>query len=293
MSQAGSLLRISRPLHLLFAALTYALGAGIARYLGVAIHWPAFWLGLLAVLALQAAPPLLLEYFRLPLTPRLPDETARQRERYRTLILQVSYAALTLSGTAILTLFLTRSLNLSAGILFTLNLLLLIAWAIPPARLAETGYGELALAFVLATLIPAIAFLLQADEFHRLLPLTAFPLTLLALAYFLVADFPTFASDQKLGRRTLLSRLTWQRAVSIHHVLILAAFLLFAATPLVGVPWALVWPVFLTLPFATVQVIWLQRIANGGRTLWRFFVPLAAAVFGLTVYLLALTLWIR
>jgi 1,4-dihydroxy-2-naphthoate octaprenyltransferase len=293
MSQARDLLRLTRPLHLLFAALTYALGAGIARYLGVTFHWPAFWLGLLAVLALQAAPPLLLEYFRLPLTPRLPGETARQREGFRTLLLQVSYAALTLYGVAVLTLFLTRSIHLSAGILLTLDLLLLIAWAVPPARFAETGYGELVLAFVLATLVPAIAFLLQSDEFHRLLPLTAFPLTLLALAYFLAADFPAFTADQKLGRRSLLIRLTWQRAVPIHHVLILAAFLLFTATPLVRVPWALVWPVFLTLPFAAMQVIWLQRIANGGRTLWRFFVPLAAAVFGLPVYLLALTFWIR
>jgi 1,4-dihydroxy-2-naphthoate octaprenyltransferase len=293
MSQARDIIRLSRPLHLLFAALTYTLGAGITRYLGVAFRWPVFWLGLLAVLALQAAPPLLLEYFRLPLTPRLPGETVLQREHYRTLLLQVSYAALALSGTGILILFLTHSLNLSAGILLTLDLLILIAWAVPPTRLAEIGYGELALAFVLATLLPAIAFLLQADEFHRLLPLTAFPLTLLALAYFLVADFPTFAADQKLSRHTLLTRLTWQRAVPIHHVLILAAFLLFAATPLVGVPWALVWPVFLTLPFAAAQVIWLQRIANGGRTLWRFFIPLAAAVFGLTAYLLALTFWIR
>jgi 1,4-dihydroxy-2-naphthoate octaprenyltransferase len=242
---------------------------------------------------MQAAPPLLLEYFRLPLTPRLPGETARQREGFRTLLLQVFYAALTLYGVAVLTLSLTRSIHLSAGILLTLNLLLLVAWAVPPTRFAENGYGELVLAFVLATLVPAIAFLLQSDEFHRLLPLTAFPLTLLALAYFLAADFPAFTADQKLGRRSLLIRLTWQRAVPIHHVLILAAFLLFTATPLVRVPWALVWPVFLTLPFAAMQVIWLQRIANGGRTLWRFFVPLAAAVFGLPVYLLALTFWIR
>ncbi|KAF0108690.1 MAG: hypothetical protein FD146_576 [Anaerolineaceae bacterium] len=293
MSPARELFRLARPLHLLFAALTYTLGAGIARYLGASIHWPAFWLGLLAVLALQAAPPLLVEIFRLPLTPRLPGETVRQRERFRTLLLQVSYAALTLYGVAVLTLFLTRSLNLSAGILLTLDLLLLMAYAVPPIRLAGNGYGELVLAFVLAALVPAIAFLLQRTEFHRLLPLTAFPLTLLALACFLAADFPTFAADQKTGRRSLLVRLTWQRAVPVHHVLVLAAFLLFAAAPLVGVPWTLAWPVFLALPFAAAQVVWLQRIANGGRTLWRFFVPLTAAVFGLTAYLLALTFWIR
>lgn len=290
---ARSLLRCTRPLHLLFAALTYFLGAGIARYLGEAIRWPVFFLGLLAVLALQAAPPLLVDYFRLPLTPRAPGESARQRERFRVLLLQSAYAALTVCGVSILTLFLSRSLGLSVVLLLALDLLLLVAYAVPPIRLAENGYGELVLAFVLATLTPAVAFLLQTGEFHRLLPLTAFPLTLLALASFLASSFADFAADQKFGRRSLLGRLGWQRAVQVHHVLALAAFLLFAAAPLAGLPWALVWPVFLALPFAAVQFLWLQRIADGGPTLWRFFVPLTAVVFGLTAYLLALSFWIR
>ncbi len=39
--------------------------------------------------------------------------------------------------------------------------------------------------------------------------------------------------------------------------------------------------------------IWLQRISRGGRTLWNFLTALAAGTFGLTVYLLAFTFWIR
>jgi 1,4-dihydroxy-2-naphthoate octaprenyltransferase len=145
----------------------------------------------------------------------------------------------------------------------------------------------------LGTLFPALAFLIQFDEFHRLLTFATFPLTLLALAYLLVNDFPTFASDQKYGRNTLLTRLTWQRAIPIHHLLVLLSFLFFAITPLLGFPWGLVWPVFLALPFAVIQIAWLQNIARGGRALWKLLVPLATAVFGLTVYLLALTFWIR
>jgi 1,4-dihydroxy-2-naphthoate octaprenyltransferase len=138
-----------------------------------------------------------------------------------------------------------------------------------------------------------LAFLLQYDQLHRLLSFTTFPLTLLALAYLLVGNFPTFATDQKLGRHTLLTRLTWQRAVPIHHFLVLTAFLLFAVAPFLEYPWGLVWPVFLALPFAAIQMIWLQRISNGGRTLWNFLTALASATFGLTAYLLALTFWIR
>jgi 1,4-dihydroxy-2-naphthoate octaprenyltransferase len=288
-----SLFRLTRPLHLIFTAMTYTLGAGIARYLGAFIHWPAFWIGLFAVLLIQVAAYWLVETFRLPFAPLAPGETPRQRENFRVLLLQVSFAALTLFFVAALTLFLTRSFNLASGIFLALDFLLLIAYAVPPLRLSETGYGELALAVSISAFVPAASFLFHADEFHRLLPLMSFPLSFLALAYLLVANFPTFATDQKLERRTLLTRLGWQRAIPIHHILVLAAFLLFASTPFFGIPWRMVWPAFLDLPFAAAQIIWLQRIARGGRSLWNFFVPLAATVFGLAVYLLAFTFWTR
>ncbi|HEY5269763.1 MAG TPA: hypothetical protein VII97_05465, partial [Anaerolineales bacterium] len=205
-----SLLKLSRPILLLLAALTYTLGAGIAHYLGQPIRTASFGLGLLAVLALLGAASLFDEYFRLPLMPLAQNETLRQRERFQVMLLQVSYAALTLSAVTILTLLLTHSLNLSADILLVLVLLIVVAYAIPPMRLSEAGYGELVLAVYLGTVVPALAFLLQYGQFHRLLSFTTFPLTLLALTYLLVCNFPTFATDQKLGRHTLLTRLTWQ-----------------------------------------------------------------------------------
>jgi len=288
-----SLLKLSRPIHLLLAALTYTLGAGIAHYLGQPVRAASFGLGLLAVLALLDAASLFAEYFRLPRMPMAQGETPRQHELFRVTLLQAAYAAFTLSAVAILTLLLTHSLNLSADILLVLAFLFLVAYAVPPMRLSEAGYGELVLAVYLGTLLPALAFLLQYGQLHRLLSFTTFPLTLLALAYLLVCNFPTFATDQKLGRHTLLARLTWQRAIPIHHFLVLAAFLLFAAAPFLEYPWDLIWPVFLALPFAAIQMIWLQRIANGGRTLWNFLTALASATFGLTAYLLTLTFWIR
>ena len=288
-----ALAKLSRPLHLILAALTYVLGAGIARYLGRPVHLAAFGLGLLAALALQAASYWLVEYFRLPLTPLAKDETPRHREALRTTLFQSAAALLTVSAAVVVTLLLAHLLPAAAGVVLGLIAVFFFAYAIPPLRLSEMGYGELLLAIYLGTLLPILAFLLQVGEFHRLLTFATFPLTLLALAYLLVWNFPTFATDQKFGRHTLLTRLTWQRAIPIHHFLILAAYLLFAATPFLGFPWGLVWPVFLVLPFAIVQILWLQQIAQGGRTLWNFLTALAAATFGLTAYLLAFTFWIR
>lgn len=289
----SKILVLSRPIYLLLGALTYTLGAGIAHYLGQPVRAPAFGLGLLAGLSLLGAASLFAVYFRLPLSPLAQGETPREREHFRVTILQVSYAALTLSAVAILTLMLTRSLNLSADILLVLAFLILVAYAVPPMRFSENGYGELVLAITLGTFLPALAFLLQYGQLNRLLSFITFPLTLLALAYLLACNFPTFAIDQKLGRHTLLTRLTWQHAIPTHHLLVLAAFLLFAAAPFLEYPWGLTWPVFLSLPFAALQMIWLQRIANGGRTFWNFLTALASATFGLTAYLLALTVWIR
>lgn len=287
------ILKLSRPIQLLLASLSYMLGAGIAHYLGQPVRFASFGLGLLAVLSLLISAFLFTEYFHLPFMPLAQGETPRQRERFQVTLLQVSYAALTLSAVAILTLLLTRSLDLSAGILLVVAIILMISYAVPPMRLSDAGYGEIVLAVILGTLIPALGFLLQYGMLHRLVSITTFPLTLLALDYLLVCNFPAFVSDLKLGRRTLLTRLTWQRAVPIHHFLILTSFLLFAAAPFLGYPWGIVWPVFLAMPFAAIQMIWLQRIANGGRTLWNFFTALAGATFGLAIYLLALTFWIR
>ncbi len=285
--------KLARPVQLLLAALTYSLGAGIARYLGHPIHVAAFGLGLLAILSIQVAAYWLVEYFRLPFMPLEKDETPRHREALRSGLFQSATALLTVAGAIVVTLFLTRLLPLSAGVLFGLIILFFVAYAVPPLRLSDAGYGELVLAVALGTLFPALSFLLQFRDFHRLLTFATFPLTLLALAYLLVNDFPTFATDLKYGRNTLLTRLTWQRAIPTHHFLVLLAFMFFATTPFLGFPWGLVWPVFLALPFAVIQVFWLQRIAMGGRALWNFTTTLAVATFGLAVYLLAFTFWIR
>jgi 1,4-dihydroxy-2-naphthoate octaprenyltransferase len=288
-----SILHVSRPILLLMTALTYSLGAGISHYLGKPIRLATFGLGGLAVLAMMWSASLFIEYFRLPLFPLVQGESPQKREQYRVTLLQVSYAALTLSFIAILTLLLNNSLNLSAGIIIVIAFFFLMAYAVPPLRLSESGYGELVLAITMGTLVPAMAFLIQYGKLHRLLSLTTFPVTLLALASLLIGNFPTFATDLKLERHTLLTRLTWQRAIPIHHFLVFGAFILFASAPFLGYPWNLVWPVFLAFPFAAIQMIWLQRIAIGGRTLWNFLTALAAATFCLTAYLLALTYWIR
>jgi 1,4-dihydroxy-2-naphthoate octaprenyltransferase len=288
-----NIFRLSRPVYLVCAILTYSLGAGVARYLGASIQWPVFLFGLLSVLPLLAASSLLTEYFLMSLTFLASDETPLQRGKYRTHLLQASLVNLTISGAFVIALLLVGAFNLNAGFLLALIALLLVAYAVPPIFLYKVGLGELTMAVVFATFLPAFSYFLQTNEFHRLLPLSAFPLTLLAIAWLLAANFSSFSSDKKVGRHSLLILLSWQRTVPLHHVFIIAAFLLFAISPFLGVSWRLIWPVFLALPFSVLQIFWLQRIANGGAPIWKFFNVLIPSVFGLNVYLLAMAFWLR
>jgi 1,4-dihydroxy-2-naphthoate octaprenyltransferase len=280
-------------MYLFFAFLTYALGAGIAHYIGHSVNFAIFSLGLLAVLTLLEAGFLLIEYFHLPKKLLAEGETFQLRETFRILLLQVAFAVLTLSFVVILTLLLTSALSITTGTLLVLTILLQIAQGIPPLRMAENGYGEIILAVTLGSLVPALAFLLQEDQFNRLLPFCTFPLTLLGLSCLLVGNFSTFATDLKFERHTLLTRLTWERAVPLHHLLVIIPFLIISAGPILYYPWSLVGPVFLALPCAGIQIILIQSIANGGRMRWKVLEAVSNTTFGLTAYLMLLTFWIR
>jgi 1,4-dihydroxy-2-naphthoate octaprenyltransferase len=287
------LLRLSRPLHLFFSALAYTLGAGIAHYLGLPYRAEAFWLGLGWIFLVQLTTSLLAEIFRPVNEPLTNNESLRERLVLRNSFLLVAGAALT--SAAILTLLmlyanlLTPPTLLFLGIAFILSIL----YSVPPARLVYSGFGEFFLSILLANLPVSLAFLLQSGEYHRLLGFITFPLILLAFAWLLVLNFPTYAVDQKYERRTLLRRIGWERAVPLHHALILSTYIIFLLGPLVGIPFSLIWPAFLTLPFAILQIFLVRGLALGGRPNWILLTATSTAIFGLTVYFLSLTFWLR
>jgi 1,4-dihydroxy-2-naphthoate octaprenyltransferase len=169
---------------------------------------------------------------------------------------------------------------------------LILAYAIPPFRFVNRGFGEFVLAAHLAWIIPSLGYILQSDETHRFL-FVSIPLTCLAFAYFIVMNFPTFAADRKYDRATLLTRLGWERAVPLHHLFVLLAYLLFLAAPIFGLSFSLLWPAFLTLPFALFQIFQLRNLSLGAPTNWTLLTATALSVFGLTAYFLSLTFWLR
>lgn len=285
-----AILRLARPLYLLLAALTYSFGVSIANYLGKPFRSDSFWLGLAGVVLAQMSMSLLSEVFRLDTEPLSENETRRERSVVRNNALYVSVAAVTVI--AVIAFLLYRNLRLSpASFSFLLlSLIFVLAYSMPPFR--NRGFGEFLLAVHLGYIIPSIAYLLQANETHRFLTLSL-PLTLLAFAYFIVTDFPSFASDQKYNRTTFLTRLGWERVVPLHHIFVIFAYIFFAISPALGISLSLIWPAFLTLPFAIFQIFLVRGISLGAPANWTLLTATALAVFGLTTYFLTLTFWLR
>ena len=285
--------RLSCPLNLLLTALTYLLGASVPAYLGRPFQITSFVLGLASVLLAQASMALLGEVFRPHNEPLMDGETPQQKETLRNNMLYISVGMIATCGLIVFIVFLNRNLTLPTFYFLVSSILLVLAYAIPPVRLVDRGFGELILAAHIAYVVPTIGFLFQAGENHRLLFVLATPLIALCLAYFLILNFVTFQIDQKYQRGTLLRSLTWEHAVPLHHSLIAFAYVMYALTPMLGFSFNLIWPAFLTLPFAVFQIIQLRAVANGSPPNWKLLTSTALAVFGLTTYFLTLTFWLR
>ena len=291
-AQLKKIIPFANPPFLTLAASGYFFGAGVARYLGRADSPLNLWLGLVWVLLLVLAMNLLTAYFRPPNEPLLEDETLKERNWLRAAFFQISLGLLGVVALLTLSLLISGITALSL-VLALLILFAAMAYALPPARLVTSGFGELLLSVLFALLIPAFALSLQIGEIHRLLVALAFPLLAILFAFFLLMDFPAYATDRKYERGSLLLRIGWERAVPLHHILILTAYLLFAAMPLFDLPRALFMPLFYAAPFAFVQIYWLQKITQGVPPNWRFLRFLAYSVIGLTLYILIFTLWTR
>ncbi len=294
-------LKLSRPLFLLGGVLAYALGAGIARYLGTVLNWETYLLGQAWVTLLQLAGQYLNEYYDYPGDIDNPNRTPftggsgalgeDKLPRRTALFLALGCLAVVAS----LTVMILRVVGPSSATLLVMGLGFLGAffYSVPPVRLAASGYGELSTSILLANLVPALAFLLQVGEMHRLLAMSTFPLTLLHLAMMLAFELPDYAWDIKHNKRTLMVRVGWQRGMALHNIFILAAYLMLGVAVAFRLPFYIALPAFFTLPLGLLQIWQIRRIADGGKPNWIAVTLVPVVLFASTTYLLSLAYWTR
>lgn len=292
----STLFQISQPITLFVGALLYGLGVGIGKYLGVQIDWEAYILGQVCVTMLQ------LSSFYLKATYDLPDERERSRPLVgnntetsltRTKMLLVSYTTMTIGAVFTVLLFTNRLVNAPVFTILGSSFVVVFLYAVPPFRLVDSGYGELVTSFLVANMIPGFGFLLQTGEFHRLLPMITFPLTLLYLAMELALSLEKFEINPNPRVKSLMFRLGWQNGMLIHNALIFIAYLLIITAGFLGLPLGLVVPGLLSLPIGMFQIWQISQINAGAKPRWKLLRLTAIALVALSAYLLGYALWVR
>ncbi|MDD1776065.1 MAG: hypothetical protein LUP94_01770 [Candidatus Methanomethylicus sp.] len=284
-------LKIIKPVSLLLALLTYLLGAASTNYLGSIIEAIVFFMGLIIIEVLFLGMFSLSGFFQLAFKPLMEGETPRQRLRLRAILFNSSIGLMSILVIAAFLLKIQYELNIPALLLIVLLIALALFFSIPPFKLIGSGFGELILAFMIGSLVPLFSHVLLSGTIHRLIAFMSFPVVLILISSQIIQNFNSFSLDIKTETNSLVTRLGIKQAGWLHNIFLLLAYLFLALGPLVSVPWRLIFPLFISLPVACLQIIWLQKILQGGRALWDRLVALSAVTVGSLTYLMVVSLW--
>lgn len=295
------LITLSRPFFLIGGILVYALGAGIADYLGTPIDWGLYILGQAYVTTMQLSAHFLNEYFDSPADVENPNRTpfsggsgaVGEGKLSRETVMWASLTSLTILASLTVVMISVAPLSPLLVAIVVLAFIGSFFYSAPPVKLAYSGYGELTTSILVANLVPIFAFVLQYGELHRLLAMTTFPLTALHLSMMIAFEFPDYFNDLKFDKLTLLVRIGWERGMVLHNILILTAFFLLGLAAVFGLPIAIVLPALIPLFLGVLQVWQMRRIAAGAKPNWTTIGFTAVVLFASVVYLLAITFWTR
>ncbi|MDY6872406.1 MAG: hypothetical protein SVR81_00350 [Chloroflexota bacterium] len=282
------------PVRTLTLLMTYALGAGLVQYVDsirdvtVMIGGGVFLLMVLLALDYLRSLPALSKFNQ--------NHVNAEPKQYRFYRLAVGLIA---------ALFLTVAIALYIGWLVSgvlwqgMNLIMIVVvvsggfYYMTSARLKLMPYQLLVEALLVVVIPPAMGFFLQSQTAHPFLTPVVLGLVPLYLAYRLLEMLKSFYEDQQQGRRTLVVAIGWERAMVLHNVLILLGYVILALVTLLGFPWRLLWPVFLTLPIGLLEIWLMERTRQGRKPLWRVMRIAAASVLVIPIYLIAFAFWIR
>ncbi len=287
--------RLNRLLFIMTGFLMYALGVGVARYVGQTLNVELLLLGLAWAILLQMSALFLKDFFNAP--PDFGREAGKsdpegkpgfklQKRHYQWIVLGL-VAALA----SITVLMIDRGAPGLSYLLMGLAFTGALFYAAPVMPLETSGFGELVEAIGMVYLLPAYAFLLQAGEMSRLIAMSTLFLAPLYMGWRIAAELPEYANDLRTGRGVLMVRAGWERGMLLHNILILGAYLVLAIGAVFGLPMFVFIPAILTLPLGLFQVWQVWRIGGGGRPNWSAVTLIGMLVFFIPAYLVVYSFW--
>ncbi len=289
-----TLLKIFKPFQLTSMVMSYLLGAGLVQYVRRMESWRVFIEGLVFLLIFS----LLIECLSLLEQLRNPVAWPKgvQYKEVKTIRTVVAMIAATFTTMAITMLVNWAHLRIiGQGLAFLLLILIGTggAYYFSRNKKAIKPLEILIEAFLFVVIPSALGYFLQSSDTHFLLMMVAIALIPGYLSNRLLGMLKTYASDYRVGEQNLVISIGWEKAMVLQNLLIILTYFLFALMAVLGFPWFLLWPVFLTFPIALIQIWLMERVKRGMKPLWTVMQIATACVLFIPIYLLSFTFWIR
>jgi len=289
-----NLLKAIKPFRLASMLATYALGAGLVQYVRHMKDWGTLIQSGLFLLFVILSIELLKILGQLRDIKNWPkDANLNEIKRLRWVIALVIATFLTAAMTIFVDWMIRRFLWDGLTFLILGFVILGGVYYLSDVRQALRPYKMLIEALLFVVFPPAIAYFTQSAEPHRLLTLVVPGLIPVYIAYRLLTDLKTFHEDLRTEKLTSVTHVGWEKAMVFHNALILLAYLIFAMVALIGFPWFILWPVFLTLPIGLVEIWLMEGVRRGKKPLWGLMQFATACVLFIPIYLLGFAFWIR
>lgn len=283
-------LQLTRPLFLAGGLILHALGAVIALVDGYPFHPGRFLLGQLLITSVQLMTHYANEYY---------DQEGDRINANRTWFSggsgvlargsltpqTVRLAALIFAAIAMVILIIIGS---RLAVIFVLGGTgLAAAWSYsgPPLFLVNTGWGELVASLIVPGMVPLIGYVMQSGGTVGWNVMAAvIPLGLLHFSMLVAFEVPDRQADEAVGKRTLVVRQGYRRAMFLHNFSLFLAFCVILGLFPLGWPGAkFVW---LLLPLAIWQAVRFHRFTGQERTRFLWLTMRAILLFALAAFLM-------
>ncbi len=273
---------------------TYILGGGLVQYVKQMRDWTTFIQGGIFLILIALSLDLLTLLQSLGNRENWPNDVDLRTIRRMRLLIAISAATfLTVSTTIFIQWMLSGIVWQGLAVLLAALIGLGILYYLSQNEKSLRLFQMLFEAGLFVVIPPALAYFLQSKDLHRLLTMAVMALLPAYLAYRMLQPLENFGFDQKHEKLTIVTHMGWQRAMTLHNALILLTYLLMALVALLGFPWFLLWPVFLTFPIGILEIWLMERVRGGKKPLWRIMQFATASVFLIPIYLLGFAFWSR
>lgn len=276
---------------LLFLLTANFLGLAISHYLGIESQWPGFWNGFLFFLFIFIGCKLIGKYIQVQ-TPSYTQESKKKQETiFITLMSGIAFFAISIIP--LVSLIISHMINPTNILFISLGIFIVGMVEVFPAQTTQWGLEEFLKAFLYANIIPAFAFSLQMNIYHRLVFLLTFPLFFLYLALFIVINISSVYDSNNMSSGSLLKKIGSFAVLRLHNLSLLMGYLILLAGTFFELPWKLIWPALMTIPTGLIQIWQVNQILSGRKPNVQALNFSAVCIVLFTAYFLILSLWLN